>query len=131
MLEGAAQQLRELGFAGPETYSAGTDFHVAFRRGPVEVSVFSEDMGTNFPNATVRWPDGSWTYVVGGGAHPTYGGEYPAHEELWAASGWWKRRAVRKRLGCALEEEFVSRAIRLIHAAARVVQEADRAAGAV
>ena len=131
MVEEVARHLKDLGFDGPETHYEGTDFHVSFRRDSVQVSVFSEDMGTNFPQAYVRWSNRDWTEITEGGTYPTYNGEYPAHAELWTTAGWWKRRAARKRLGPVLEEEFSRRARRVLSAAAQIVEEVDRAAGAV
>ena len=128
MLDEVARRLKELGFDGPKTHFEGTDFHVSFHRDSVMVSVFSEDMGTNFPQAYVRWSNKDWTYVTAGGTYPTYNGEYPAHEELWTTASWWKRRAARKRLGPDLEEEFGRRARQVLSAAAQIVEEADRAA---
>ena len=131
MVRGAAQRLLALGFSGPETHHAGTDFHVTFRRGAVEVSVFSEDMGTDFPAAHVRWQDGSWTDVTESGTYPTYGGAYPAHERVWTADGWWGRRAVRKELEPVLREEFERRVRRLVAAATDLVEESGQGTGAV
>lgn len=101
----AFEPVLRLGFSEPKASFAGTDLNYTMRRESVEVVVYAEDMGTNFPGAFVRQPDGSFVEVIDEA-------DYPAHLSVWRL--WWPLSSVRRwRLRAVLEQEVSQRVERL------------------